>query len=182
MMTFDRVLPELIRACEEDTGSRDNIERYCVVRDVRGRVRVIVEPRKGATTSVEGLQAKLGAALGEYFVTPIVSAESGGDVQRLARQLLDKVQGHWPQGWPLSIRNVLGASETRIDVRTRWTGIERTVGKEAWLTIPPPKPPWPLVKGKTPPIVTFHSFKGRVGRTTLVAAHVIRLPHTKAAT
>jgi MinD-like ATPase involved in chromosome partitioning or flagellar assembly len=54
-------------------------------------------------------------------------------------------------------------------------GIERTIGKEAWLATNPPKPPWPLVAASTPPIVTFHSFKGGVGRTTLVAAYALWL-------
>jgi MinD-like ATPase involved in chromosome partitioning or flagellar assembly len=175
MMTFDRVLPELIRTCEDDAGTRAAIRRYCVVRDVRGRVRLIVEPMNGSAIALGALEASIVAALGDYFVAPIVSAQSGGDVQRLARQLLEKAHGRWPRGWPVSIRNVIGADETAIDVGARWTGIERTVGKEAWLTSTPPKPPWPLLNGKTPAIVTFHSFKGGVGRTTLVASYAIRV-------
>ncbi len=175
MMTFDRVLPELIRVCQEDAGSRDLIARYCIVRDVRGRVRLVVEGKRDSTVALDGLQATLCTTLGDYFVGPILSAASGGEVQRLANQLLSLAEGKWPSGWPRSYRNVLGGGDTPIEAGGRWTGIERTIGKEAWLTTTPPKPPWPLVKGKTPPIVTFHSFKGGVGRTTLVAAYAIWL-------
>jgi MinD-like ATPase involved in chromosome partitioning or flagellar assembly len=179
MMTFDRVLPELIRACEEEADSRDTVARYCIVRDVRGRVRLVIDPQKAPAPALESLQAALSATLGDYFVAPILSAASGGDVQRLARQLIEQAQGKWPTGWPRAYRNLLGGRETPIDAGTRWTGIERTIGKEAWLTSTPPMPPWPLVKGKTPAIVTFHSFKGGVGRTTLVAAYAIRVASGK---
>jgi MinD-like ATPase involved in chromosome partitioning or flagellar assembly len=120
------------------------------------------------------LEVALTGALGKYFVPPILSAASGGDVQRLAKQLLDQTYGKWPSGWPRSFRNLLGGEETPIAIGSRWTGIERTIGKDAWLTVTPPRPPWPLVRGRTPAIVTFHSFKGGVGRTTLAAAHAIR--------
>lgn len=175
MMTFDHVLPELIRVCHEDSTSRDAVARYCIVRDVRGRVRLVVEPKKGSAVLLEALEAALSATVGDYFVAPVLSAESGGEVQRLSKQLLDQAQGEWPIGWPRSYRNVLGGAEEQVEVGVRWIGIERTVGKDAWLTPKPPKPPWPLVKGRTPPIVTFHSFKGGVGRTTLLAAYAIRL-------
>ena len=48
MITFDRVLSELIRTCQEDVASRQAIDRYCVVRDVRGRVRLVADLRDPA--------------------------------------------------------------------------------------------------------------------------------------
>lgn len=175
MMTFDRVLPELIRICRDDASSLNAIERYCIVRDVRGRVRLIIEPKKDAIIALEVLQTTLFVKLGRYFVNPIVSAAANGEMQRLATLILEQAKNKWPAGWPRSVRNVLGGADTSIEAGTRWTGIERTIGKEAWLTTTPPKPPWPLIKGRTPPIVTFHSFKGGVGRTTLVATYAILL-------
>ena len=179
MMTFDRVLPELIRLLHEEVGLNDAVTRFCIVRDVRGRVRLIVEPRAASPVPLGSLEANLEAIIGKYFVGPILSAAHGGDVQRLAKQLLDQADGKWPGGWPRSFRNVLGGADTSIETGTRWTGIERTIGKEAWLASSSVAPPWPLVKDKTPPIVTFHSFKGGVGRTTLVAAYAIRLATKK---
>jgi cellulose biosynthesis protein BcsQ len=175
MMTFDRVLPELIRVCREDAASQDAVARYCIVRDVRGRVRLIIEPKAGSSIALDVLETTLLTTLGKYFVAPITSAATDGEMKRLAAQILDKARGNWPAGWPRSIRNVLGGEDTMIEAGERWIGIERTIGKEAWLTTTPPKPPWPLVKGRTPPIVTFHSFKGGVGRTTLVAAYATLL-------
>jgi cellulose biosynthesis protein BcsQ len=174
MITYDRVLPELIRICQEDVASQQAIGRYCVVRDVRGRVRLVADVRD-ATSSLSGLEQLLNAALADYFVGPILSTATGEETSRLAKQLLDLSKSQWPGGWPTSSRNLLGGAETPIGVRERWTGIERTIGKDAWLSTSPPKPPWPLIPNKTPPIITFHSFKGGVGRTTLLAAYAIQL-------
>jgi MinD-like ATPase involved in chromosome partitioning or flagellar assembly len=175
MITFDRVLPEVIRICHEDSATREVIARYCVVRDVRGRVRLIAEPTT-SSVSLATLESALVAALGAYFVAPIVSARSKAlTEQKLAKHFLDLPNRSWPSGWPASYRNVLGGADTPIDAGTRWTGIERTIGKEAWLTTKPPKPPWPLSSAGAPPIITFHSFKGGVGRTTLVAAYALWL-------
>src|ERR1700755_1859976 len=142
MMTFDRVLPELIRICAEDAATRDEIQRYCVARDVRGRARLIVDPKGKA--SVSELERRLGGALGAYFVSPILSTKGSGNEQRLASQLFLRAKDAWPKGWPSSFRNVLGGSNTPIEIGTRWVGIERTVGKEAWLPNEKPKPPWQL--------------------------------------
>lgn len=174
MMTFDRVLPELIRVCREDSGTRDAVSQYCIVRDVRGRVRLVLKP-KDASVRCDTLQDTLIATLDSYFVGPVISSEQQGEMKRLASQVLELARGKWPAGWPRFVRNVLGGADTDIDVGALWTGIERTIGKEAWLTTSPPKPPWPLIQGKSPPIVTFHSFKGGVGRTTLVAAYALLL-------
>ncbi len=175
MTSFDRVLPELIRICHEDAATRDHIDRYCIVRDVRGQVRLVIEARKLQTAVIDALERALVSALGGYFVAPIFSAASGGELSRLARRLLDMARATWPSGWPRSYRNILGGADTAIEAGTRWTGIERTIGKDAWLATHAPRPPWRLIGAGTPPIVTFHSFKGGVGRTTLVATYAIRL-------
>jgi MinD-like ATPase involved in chromosome partitioning or flagellar assembly len=172
MATFDRVLPELIRICHDDLTARRAILRLCIVRDVRGRVRLVVDPEL-ASFSLTTIEASLAAALGDYFVGPILSTKGGGELQGLAKKLMDRAKGQWPRGWPTSSRNLLGGGDTPIGAGDRWLGIERTIGKEAWLTTTPRKP-WPLT-ARTPPIITFHSFKGGVGRTTLVAAYAIQL-------
>lgn len=172
MTTFDQVLPELLRLCEEDAESRRQIGRYCVVRDVRGRVRLVVEPTPTVTPPLDALTSKLAQNLGKYFVPPIISSKAGGELQRLARELLDRTMDSWPSGWPTAYRDVLGG-EKGVEAPSRWTGIERTIGKEAWLSTKPPKPPWPLIPGRTPPIITFHSFKGGVARSTLVGAYAV---------
>lgn len=171
MTTFGRVLPELVRVCEAHPESA-RIRKFCVVRDVRGRVRLVVE--LADAVALEPLATSLSTALGAYFAPPILSASGGGEAQRLAKTLIGRAAGKWPAGWPTTHRNILGAAATPLATGTRWVGLERTIGKEAWLNDAPARP-WPLEKDRTPPIVTFHSFKGGVGRTTLVAAHAIRL-------
>lgn len=178
MMTFDRVLSELIRVCSDNAATDDAIARYAIVRDVRGRVRLVVEQPKPALP-LDALELALSAALRDWFVGPVISTAARTDLRHLAEKVLERAKSKWPTGWPRSLRNVLGGQDTPLDAGGRWTGIERTIGKEAWLTTTPPKPPWKLVKGKTPPIVTFHSFKGGVGRTTLVAVYAIRLASRK---
>ncbi|WP_158620115.1 tyrosine-protein kinase family protein [Corallococcus sicarius] len=51
----------------------------------------------------------------------------------------------------------------------RWRLLERRLSKHSWLDSDKLTPPWPLVKG-VPPLVTFYSFKGGVGRTTSLAS------------
>lgn len=174
MMTFGHVLDELIRICEEHAASKASIERYCVVRDVKGRIRLVVRLTGNEPTGLEDLENALQRVLGAYFVGPILSTKSGAETQRLANKLLERAQDKWPNRWPSETRSALGIA-TKIQTKTRWTGIERTIGKEAWLADSPPAPPWPLRPGKTPPIITFHSFKGGAGRTTLVAAFALEL-------
>jgi MinD-like ATPase involved in chromosome partitioning or flagellar assembly len=168
-MTFDRVLPELIRLCRTD-ATASSIQRYSVVRDVRGRVRLIVETR--AKVDLGALEQALLNALGRYFVGPVLSNHDPGERARLAKALLDQSRD-WPHGWPENQDDPLGGPPQPLD--TRWTGIERTIGKEAWINTNQVEPPWRHLRGKTPPIFTFHSFKGGVGRTTLVAAYAVHL-------
>ena len=59
MMSFDKVLPELLRTCENHEASRGGVARYCVVRDVRGRVRLVVKPADGQSPDLQALQALL---------------------------------------------------------------------------------------------------------------------------
>jgi MinD-like ATPase involved in chromosome partitioning or flagellar assembly len=174
MMTFDLALPELIRVCVEYETAQESIRRYAVVRDVRGRLRLVIE-QVVPDQSIDPLERALVVALGNYFAPPILSSQGREDLRGLAKKILEMTANKWPDCWPRSVRNLLGGADKPIEAGNRWTGIERTIGKDAWLSMAPPNPPWPLVKGQTPPIVTFHSFKGGVGRTTLVAAYAIRL-------
>jgi MinD-like ATPase involved in chromosome partitioning or flagellar assembly len=50
-----------------------------------------------------------------------------------------------------------------------WRVLQRLHTKHAWLSAEPVDPPWPLSRG-VPAIASFYSFKGGVGRTTLLSA------------
>lgn len=171
-MTFDRVLPNLLSLCMEHGASR-SAERLGVVRDVRGRVRLVVQPYAGTDPMWMEIEQVLKKGLGPYFVPPVLLASGTGEHQQLAKNLLDQARKtRWPHGWPTSYETPLGMVEKLEGCDTVWFGIERTIGKDAWLSVPS-KPPWPLISDKTPPIVTFHSFKGGVGRSTLLASYAI---------
>lgn len=174
MITFDRVLPELVRLCESDID-RAKVSRFLVVRDIRGRVRLAVKPNAGATVPTTELERRLRASLGSYLATPVLSTASNNEGGRLATKLFEHYGIHWPTGWPTEYADVLGAGRTALDTPNTWAGVERTLNKDAWLAATAPTPPWPIVPGATPPIMTFHSFKGGVGRTTLVAAYAAYL-------
>jgi MinD-like ATPase involved in chromosome partitioning or flagellar assembly len=155
-MSFDRILPTLIERLQAHAF------RKCIVRDVKGRVHLVVA-EDARSIEVQALQEKLGA----YFVGPVLSAKAAGAEGRLAKKVLETAGNKWPPGWPKSMPSPLG-EQVDIDL-THWSGIERTIGKDAWFS--QAAPPWPIEAA--PAIITFHSFKGGVGRTTLLASHAV---------
>jgi MinD-like ATPase involved in chromosome partitioning or flagellar assembly len=169
-MTFDQVLPTLLRTCEAQPGF-SQVERACVIRDVRGKVRLVL---KGQTMlDVGSLEKALSDELGGFFGPPVLTVEQGGEHKRLAEALLERApQQRWPPGWPTEIvEPITGAAQP---LPTRWSGLERTVAKDSWLAQNLPQLPWPA-HPKTTRIVTFYSFKGGVGRTTFVATYALHL-------
>ncbi len=173
-MTFDLVLPKLLALCMAHDLPR-YANRVGVIRDVRGRVRVVLDPIPRMDQSFSSLETALTESLDQYFVGPILLTAGAGERERLAKALLDKATSNgWPGSWPRAYLDPLGIEVNLEQLGSLWIGLERTIGKEAWLSRPA-HPPWPLVRGKTPPIVAFHSFKGGVGRSTLLAAYAISL-------
>jgi MinD-like ATPase involved in chromosome partitioning or flagellar assembly len=172
-MTFDLVLPTLLRICENHPGFHQ-VERACVVRDVQGRVRLILKTK--GELDIGSLSDELSAELQGFFAMPLLTVEQGGEHRRLAEALLQRApnapEKSWPLGWPTEVvEPITGAKRPLPD---RWSGIERTVAKESWLAQQLPSLPWPA-HPRAPRIVTFYSFKGGVGRTTLVAAYALHL-------
>lgn len=162
--SFDSVLPALLGIVESDAASA-SIEKCCLIRDVRGRLRLILKPADGAIIDLEQLGRNLRAELGAWFAGPVLSTASGPAGQmRLANKLLEKA-APWPSHWPTGGQTPAGARA--IDL-ARWCALQRSLSKESWLTAEPASPPWPLVE-RAPAIVAFSSFKGGVGRSTALA-------------
>ena len=164
MVSFDDVLPTLIMRCERSPAFA-TIERIAVVRDLRGRVRLVVElVAPGKKNALDALSDELAHSLGGYFVPPILRTDQGGDGGRLAKSLLQQARDFQPAYTnPLTFTQVEGHP-------TKWKRIERRLSKQAWLDDNARnEPPWPLA-ARAPAIVTFYSFKGGVGRTTALAA------------
>jgi Mrp family chromosome partitioning ATPase len=158
------VLPALLGLVESEASSA-SIERCCLIRDVRGRLRLVVKPADGVLVDLEQLGRGLCTELGAWFAGPVLSTASGPPEQvRLAKNLMQKATP-WPSHWPTDGQTPTGPRP--ID-SARWCALQRSLSKESWLTTEPASPPWPLVE-RVPAIVAFSSFKGGVGRSTALA-------------
>ncbi len=163
-MTFDQVLPTLVRICEQ-VPEFLSLKRACVVRDLRGRVRLILDPEpQEKPVDTEALTKSLSLELRDFFAAPIWSTRaSKHDEARLARAILGQAED-----W----NGVVYEDPTtgsQVAARVPWKKLERRLSKQEWLETAGGKPPWEL-SARMPGIVTFYSFKGGVGRTTALAA------------
>lgn len=165
MMTFDRVLGELLRVCLDHDV--EQFERVCVVRDLVGRVRVAV--KGAAQVDLVALANALQVALNGYFLPPVLhTGDPNPERMRLAKTLLDPANAKaWPEQWPRECAADILGKKKRIQL-DRWLAYQRVLSKESWLTDEKAQAPWPLTP-HTPPILSFYSFKGGVGRTTICA-------------
>lgn len=163
-VTFDRALPMLVGICEQHLETLP-LEAIVVVRDLRGRLRLVVHPT--APSSEEdpwaSLESSLGSALGNFFAGPILDGSSSRNVEkRLAAEIRSMASEWHPRAEPDP------ATDEELPIRLPWLKLERRLAKEAWLSKEAPLPPWKL--GEGPGIVTFFSFKGGVGRSTALAS------------
>ncbi len=176
-MTFDDVIPATLRVCEAHPGF-DQLARACLVRDLQGQVRLVLEPRPDVafTLDLPALAVALAAELGGYFARPLLCTQTGSaEERRLAGAVLAQIAGRperWPASWPHEyVIPIAGTHRTKSGI---WLGLARYLSKEVWLTSRDTAPPWPK-HARTPPIVAFYSFKGGVGRSTLAGCVARRL-------
>jgi len=128
-------------------------QRACLIIDLQGRIRLVLRPTS-AGANEEGRQrikAKLQAA-GEGFWTDELWIEQE-NMPPSERALYEEV-------WKEARSEPPGQDRTFV--------LDRRLSKDAWLSRPY-EPPWPL-EGEAPPILSFYSFKGGVGRTTALLA------------
>lgn len=163
-VTFDRAVTEVVRTCQAQPGF-DSVTRACLVRDLEGRVRLVLELARVDALNVPELENRVAVALGGYFTGPILTTGGAPDERRLAKAIIDQAT-EWPRTWVLDPDPITGAPITPF---ASWRVLQRLHTKHAWLSAEPVEPPWPLSSGM-PAIVSFYSFKGGVGRTTLLAA------------
>jgi len=164
-VTFDHVLPTLVRVCEGTTGFVE-LARACVVRDLRGRVRLVLDPDPAKPAlDLGALEDALKRELHGYFAPPIWSTNATAkDEARLAGKLFESGRA---EPWSSTYDDpVTGA--TSVPSRAKWYRYERRLSKQEWLEPATAKPPWDI--GSGPGIVTFYSFKGGIGRTTALVA------------
>ncbi len=166
-VTYDEAIFRFLQICEQHEGF-DRVERACLVRDLEGRLRLVVRLEPGEEQlDPSALTTTLKEDLGKWFAGPVLSTRAeDAEVARLANTLFDKA-GEWPDGWPQEWSHPV--TGRRYEVSTeRWCALARTLSKHAWLDGQRVSPPWPLVRG-APAVVSFYSFKGGVGRSTLLA-------------
>jgi len=162
MVTFNDVLPLLVQVVES-LPDFDQLRKCAVVRDLRGRVRLIIdEDPNGPAFDRPSAEHALTAALGEYFVPPIWTKRGKPDETRLASVLLARAQ-RFP------INYTAPDSGQRKPSHEKWHKYESRLSKTAWLDSGTADRVWDLVPG-APCITTFFSFKGGIGRTTALAA------------
>ncbi len=172
MTTFDDVLPSAIGTLAA-TADIATLETIVVVRDVTGCVRLVVHPRPtGASPDFDSLQGRMAKALGGYFKPPIFSTAMQGERGRLARTVLERSLP-WPDGWPTQYTDPVTNGTVSLPAECL-RAVQRVLSKEVWLSRSA-GPPWPLAPGKTPRVISFYSFKGGVGRSTIVGLVARRL-------
>lgn len=161
---FDKAPHELVRICEADPGFQRWVHKACWVRDLRGRVRLVIDPIPQAG-DLDQLQAKLAQSLdlelGPYFVGPVLATTDKREQGAVAKSIL--VEGQEVES--LEFVTPLGPGEAQ----KKWLCLERRLAKQEWLNKIGAAPVWPL-KTQTPLVATFYSFKGGVGRTTALVA------------
>lgn len=159
MIHFDDALKTAKEVVAGDPAY-SGIEEVLVLRDLRGRIRLFLKPmesqRKAVSDACDRLSSTLAARLSPFWGNVVAVDLPGGEFARI----LDPVRGE------------RRAVEPQSDFDAWWI-IERHAAKSGWTTASH-RPPWPL-NDHTPPILSFYSHKGGVGRTTTLCAVAISL-------
>lgn len=159
-MTFDDVLPTVLRECEAWSTSAAP-RTVAVVRDLRGHVRLAVDA--DASAKVANLIERLKTALGAWFSGEVLCTESGAQPLRgVARKVIELAKPWDDAVYTDALGGVIPVPAGRYRL------LERRMGKHPWLE-GQAEPPWEVAEG-APTVVAFYSFKGGVGRTTTLAS------------
>lgn len=171
---FDTALPMLMRiVSEHETFAQ--VEEVCVIRDLKGCLRLIVRAKQEAEKDglrLESLENELQRQLQSWFQKPILTTFDRSVARKRTAEILLEQATAWPPHWPQEVKTELG--EERPIEPKRWRCLQRVQSKETWLSRISGEPPWPLAQG-SPAIVSFYSFKGGVGRTTCMGIMAYRL-------
>lgn len=132
----------------------------CLIWDLRGELRVLVRLAVGAdeATAVSAVKSAMSLAADGFWSGTVWVWPRERRSSKAERLVFETA---WSQARVL----VGGAPEIRE--------LDRHFSKESWFGAPL-FPPWPALP-ETPPILSFYSFKGGVGRTTALAAFAIQL-------
>jgi hypothetical protein len=159
MIHFDDVLSTAKEVVASDPTYSD-IEEVLVLRDLRGRIRLFLKPNENKRNEARALCDRVATRLGEHlspFWGNVVALDTpNGEFADILKPVRDERR-------PIEPENEFG----------NWWIIERHVAKSGWTTASHRRP-WPL-NNHTPPILSFYSHKGGVGRTTTLCAVAMNL-------
>jgi hypothetical protein len=148
---FDEARNAAVDAVREWLSAVDNVEALLVT-DLFGKMRLVLFPGGSA----DALAEQLGSVCGPWWSGEVLQAN-----------LLDAVT-----------RKIFAdaSRDARVDEeQSRLRFVERHRSRTAWFS-GPVNPPWKATEGG-PPIVAFYSFKGGLGRSTLLASFAIQRAH-----
>jgi len=145
-------------AAGHDPAIQPLVEKICLLFDLRGMCRVLVQPAAGQDPQVvEAELHKLFSSAADVFWA--------GEVWSETPDTTPSKRAVYQAAWNQAIAEPGGQSKTFV--------LDRRFSKTAWFGSPF-SPPWPFNE-HTPPIISFFSFKGGVGRTTALAAVAVNL-------
>ncbi len=143
-----------------DQGVRTRLERICLIWDLRGRLRLLLRPSDQGGLDIGDLKQAVDGALASLY--PFYQP---GEIWWWTKGASPSERAVYEHAWREAERVDAGPPELRI--------LERHVSKELWFAAPE-KEPWPLGEDN-PPILSFYSFKGGVGRTTALLSLAIQV-------
>lgn len=142
----------------ESQELRRRLERACLIWDLQGKLRVLLSLTEGEDpASVQAfVDQELMDAAGPFWMK---------EIWLWSLKSSDAEQAVYARAWKEAVPIDSGPPEIRV--------LERHVSKAAWFSTNVAEP-WPL-KEQTPPILSFYSFKGGVGRTTGLVSVALQL-------
>jgi MinD-like ATPase involved in chromosome partitioning or flagellar assembly len=164
--TFDKV-QECFQERSIVDSLRDKLESITIIRDVKGKIRLFLEPSIGKiieeleTTELNNI---LSVKLGKYYGNDIWLPTGEKDAYKALIKTIEdeRVFADWDDD----------------SISPRWYVLERHIAKQTWTDKQVGEPPWSetfVEKRQKPAIVSFFSFKGGVGRTSALVATALTL-------
>jgi cellulose biosynthesis protein BcsQ len=166
MLHFHEVFDRLATACPLLDGFAD-LTDITVIRDLEGKINLCVafadslSGHDSLKQLIEKWKSELERELGPFWGGHIWTSDpDSGESDKALFELIEKT------------RRDCSNRFAKTESGPRWFCIERHFSKSAWLQEENRLPPWPVSRS-LPGIVTFHSFKGGVGRTTVLSAMAV---------
>ncbi len=161
MIHFDEVYQTFANVAEILDVFR-SLREATIIRDLEGRINLFVElpGENGRTDEIppqwrQALRGKLNEFWGDEIW---VKSDNPSEADQALFELIERTRKEWPEDFP------------KLPAGPKYYYIERYYLKSGWSAFAEPQqPPW-LITREAPGIAVFHSFKGGVGRTTVLGA------------